>query len=434
MSPEAFLQEAQVMKKLRHEKLVQLYAVVSEEPIYIVTEYMSKGSLLDFLKGETGKYLRLPQLVDMAAQEYHTYCHPNCSVGHLSSLYFFTTVKSSNWPTGPYPVLQPMSPKNSFLHWTLPSRMACCLCQFKNTIEVVCRTVKLHCDSECLTDMTPCVPSSSSSSCLHSVALQAAAPPGTDPTRGSQGAQSSPSSGPSRSSTRPPSTADPEPSDVPADPAAAAKASGMEPSGSVAGLEEVDPGAFLDKDSECKEELLKEYSSEQGGALPDSKEKTPGRRRRFTGDSGIEVCVCNRGHHDDDLKEFNALIDDALDGPLDFCDSCHVRPPGDEEEGLCQPSEEQAREPRHSHLPRLPACLPACCRAPSTSRTPQTPRAAAPQARAGPACARELGDATRHPTPKARKQENATGGARLESSVTFWPLLHEAAVRDERRK
>lgn len=43
MSPEAFLEEAQVMKKLRHEKLVQLYAVVSEEPIYIVTEYMSQG-------------------------------------------------------------------------------------------------------------------------------------------------------------------------------------------------------------------------------------------------------------------------------------------------------------------------------------------------------------------------------------------------------
>ncbi|XP_029132363.1 proto-oncogene tyrosine-protein kinase Src isoform X1 [Labrus bergylta] len=68
MSPEAFLQEAQVMKKLRHEKLVQLYAVVSEEPIYIVTEYMSQGSLLDFLKGDAGKMLRLPQLVDMSAQ------------------------------------------------------------------------------------------------------------------------------------------------------------------------------------------------------------------------------------------------------------------------------------------------------------------------------------------------------------------------------
>uniref|UniRef100_A0A4W3JL20 Tyrosine-protein kinase n=1 Tax=Callorhinchus milii TaxID=7868 RepID=A0A4W3JL20_CALMI len=68
MSPEAFLQEAQIMKKLRHDKLVPLYAVVSEEPIYIVTEYMAKGSLLDFVKEGDGKFLKLPQLVDMAAQ------------------------------------------------------------------------------------------------------------------------------------------------------------------------------------------------------------------------------------------------------------------------------------------------------------------------------------------------------------------------------
>ena len=45
MSPEAFLQEAQIMKKLRHDKLVPLYAVVSEEPIYIVTEFMGKGNI-----------------------------------------------------------------------------------------------------------------------------------------------------------------------------------------------------------------------------------------------------------------------------------------------------------------------------------------------------------------------------------------------------
>ncbi|PWA27753.1 hypothetical protein CCH79_00000316 [Gambusia affinis] len=57
-----------IMKKLRHDKLVQLYAVVSEEPIYIVTEYMSKGSLLDFLKDGEGRALKLPNLVDMAAQ------------------------------------------------------------------------------------------------------------------------------------------------------------------------------------------------------------------------------------------------------------------------------------------------------------------------------------------------------------------------------
>ncbi|XP_057570736.1 leucine-rich repeat-containing protein 37A3-like isoform X1 [Hippopotamus amphibius kiboko] len=38
----------------------------------------------------------------------------------------------------------------------LPSRMACCLCQFKNTVEVVCKTVKLRCDGECLTNAAPC--------------------------------------------------------------------------------------------------------------------------------------------------------------------------------------------------------------------------------------------------------------------------------------
>uniref|UniRef100_A0A672QHV3 non-specific protein-tyrosine kinase n=1 Tax=Sinocyclocheilus grahami TaxID=75366 RepID=A0A672QHV3_SINGR len=68
MSPESFLEEAQIMKKLRHDKLVQLYAVVSEEPIYIVTEYMGKGSLLDFLKDGEGRALKLPNIVDMAAQ------------------------------------------------------------------------------------------------------------------------------------------------------------------------------------------------------------------------------------------------------------------------------------------------------------------------------------------------------------------------------
>ncbi|XP_063771168.1 tyrosine-protein kinase Blk isoform X2 [Pseudophryne corroboree] len=68
MSPLAFLEEANLMKMLRHDKLVQLLAVVTKEPIYIVTEYMSKGSLLDFLKTDEGSFLRFPKLVDMAAQ------------------------------------------------------------------------------------------------------------------------------------------------------------------------------------------------------------------------------------------------------------------------------------------------------------------------------------------------------------------------------
>lgn len=41
------------------------------------------GSLLDFLKGEMGKYLRLPQLVDMAAQVgLHTPGLPHSLWGH----------------------------------------------------------------------------------------------------------------------------------------------------------------------------------------------------------------------------------------------------------------------------------------------------------------------------------------------------------------
>ena len=46
----------------------QLYAVcTNEEPIYIVTELMKHGSLLDYLKGD-GKSLKLPELIDMGAQ------------------------------------------------------------------------------------------------------------------------------------------------------------------------------------------------------------------------------------------------------------------------------------------------------------------------------------------------------------------------------
>ncbi|KAL8220310.1 UNVERIFIED_CONTAM: hypothetical protein K2H54_043548 [Gekko kuhli] len=42
MSPEAFLAEANLMKKLRHQRLVRLYAVVTQKPVYIITEYMEK--------------------------------------------------------------------------------------------------------------------------------------------------------------------------------------------------------------------------------------------------------------------------------------------------------------------------------------------------------------------------------------------------------
>lgn len=43
MSVEAFLAEANMMKNLQHPCLVRLFAVVTQEPIYIVTEYMENG-------------------------------------------------------------------------------------------------------------------------------------------------------------------------------------------------------------------------------------------------------------------------------------------------------------------------------------------------------------------------------------------------------
>ena len=53
MSPEAFLQEAEIMKKFSHPHLVAMYAVCTEqEPFYIITEYMCNGALLDYLRKE----------------------------------------------------------------------------------------------------------------------------------------------------------------------------------------------------------------------------------------------------------------------------------------------------------------------------------------------------------------------------------------------
>ncbi|KAM4625151.1 tyrosine-protein kinase Lck [Polymixia lowei] len=68
MSVEAFLAEANMMKNLQHARLVRLFAVVTQEPIYIVTEYMENGSLVDYLKTTEGCSLAMNTLIDMSAQ------------------------------------------------------------------------------------------------------------------------------------------------------------------------------------------------------------------------------------------------------------------------------------------------------------------------------------------------------------------------------
>ncbi|NXF95796.1 FRK kinase, partial [Eubucco bourcierii] len=69
MDPKDFLREAQIMKNLRHPKLIQLYAVCTlEDPIYIITELMRYGSLLEYLQKDAGSQISLAHQVDMAAQ------------------------------------------------------------------------------------------------------------------------------------------------------------------------------------------------------------------------------------------------------------------------------------------------------------------------------------------------------------------------------
>jgi len=69
MQPGEFLKEAAIMKQLHHPKLVALYAVCSkDEPILIVTELMSGGSLLNYLKHDRGRTIAWNKLIDFAAQ------------------------------------------------------------------------------------------------------------------------------------------------------------------------------------------------------------------------------------------------------------------------------------------------------------------------------------------------------------------------------
>lgn len=53
MKAEDFTKEIQNLKRLRHEKLIQLHAVCSlDEPVYIITELMRKGNLHTYLNSE----------------------------------------------------------------------------------------------------------------------------------------------------------------------------------------------------------------------------------------------------------------------------------------------------------------------------------------------------------------------------------------------
>lgn len=66
MSEDDFIEEAKIMMKLRHENLVQLYGVCTKQrDIYIVTEYLSNGCLLTYLKEGLKQHPTAVQLLEM---------------------------------------------------------------------------------------------------------------------------------------------------------------------------------------------------------------------------------------------------------------------------------------------------------------------------------------------------------------------------------
>ncbi|XP_071245351.1 WW domain binding protein 1-like isoform X1 [Salvelinus alpinus] len=93
----------------------------------------------------------------------------------------------------------------------------------------------------------------------------------------------------------------------------------------------------------CKEPLLLgDLGGPEGGAQEDKDNRGAlGRRRRFTGDSGIEVCVCDRGgstsigsQEGKELREKDSLMGEEVEEQEggDFCDGCGHPAPGVEEE------------------------------------------------------------------------------------------------------
>ncbi|PAA90245.1 hypothetical protein BOX15_Mlig013558g1 [Macrostomum lignano] len=69
MEAQKFISEAQILHRLNHPRIVQILGVCTTgEPIYIITELMVNGALLDYLRKDNGLNLKFENLIDMMAQ------------------------------------------------------------------------------------------------------------------------------------------------------------------------------------------------------------------------------------------------------------------------------------------------------------------------------------------------------------------------------
>lgn len=104
----------------------------------------------------------------------------------------------------------------------------------------------------------------------------------------------------------------------------------------------------LGKSGDHEKELLPDSSS---AGHREDKDRLLGRHRHFTGDSGIDVCVCSADPGNEERSELGGLLGDICDG----CASCSQpsAPPPREEEQAPERRLNQGATP----LPRAPVSL-----------------------------------------------------------------------------
>lgn len=109
-------------------------------------------------------------------------------------------------------------------------------------------------------------------------------------------------------------------------------------SSDIVGLETASENQHRD-DGKHTETMLKQgmdpREQERNVEIPEEeKDRLLERRRHFTGDSGIEVCLCSRGTESHRPNELEELL--SREGPgssMEFCDSCVARIDKDNEQG-----------------------------------------------------------------------------------------------------
>ena len=75
MAANKYRDEISFMKKLRHLNILQLYVYTKEDSIYVITELMKHGNLLEYLRDDGGFLLKLPELLDIAEQVASGMCY-----------------------------------------------------------------------------------------------------------------------------------------------------------------------------------------------------------------------------------------------------------------------------------------------------------------------------------------------------------------------